>query len=91
MARRAASLTPRIWMKKGFDILLTHAPGAEMVRCNDLAHQGFWAFNRLLDKYQPSLFLHGHTHLNYSRDIQRESKYGNTRVINGFERYIVEL
>lgn len=91
MACRAAGLLPQIWMKKGFDILLTHAPGAEMVECKDLAHQGFWAFNRLLDKYQPALFLHGHTHINYGRGIQRESMYGKTRVINGFERYIVEI
>ncbi len=90
MACRAAGLLPHIWMKKGFDILLTHAPGAEMVECTDLAHQGFWAFNRLLDKYQPALFLHGHTHMNYGRGIQRERMYGKTRVINGYERYVVE-
>ena len=62
-----------------------------MVESNDLAHRGFWAFNRLLDKYQPALFLHGHTHMNYGRQIQRERMYGKTRVINGYERYIVEI
>lgn len=91
MARRAAALTPRIWLKKGFDILLTHAPGADMVPCDDLAHKGFWAFNRMIETYQPALFVHGHTHMSYGRDIKRESMYGNTRVVNAFERYIVEL
>ena len=62
-----------------------------MVDCHDLAHMGFSAFNHLLDKYQPALFLHGHTHLNYGRTIQRESIYGATRVVNAYERYILEL
>ena len=77
--------------KRGFDILLTHAPGKGMVDCHDLCHTGFETFNKLLDKYQPALFLHGHTHLNYGRNIPRESRYGQTRVVNGYERYILEL
>lgn len=91
MAARARKLAPRLFWKKGFDILLTHAPGRDMVPCNDLAHMGFATFNRLLDKHQPALFVHGHTHLNYGRQIPRESQYGNTRVVNAYERYILEL
>lgn len=91
MAMRALRLAPKIMRKKGFDILLTHAPGRDMVTCNDLAHMGFQTFNRLLDKYRPALFLHGHTHLNYGHNIPRESSYGDTRVVNGYERYLLEL
>ncbi len=91
MAMRALRLAPKIMRKKGFDILLTHAPGRDMVACNDLAHMGFQTFNRLLDKYRPALFLHGHTHLNYGHNIPRESSYGDTRVVNGYERYLLEL
>lgn len=91
MTRRVWRLLPRIMRKRGFDILLTHAPGKGMVDCHDLCHTGFETFNKLLDKYQPALFLHGHTHLNYGRNIPRESRYGQTRVVNGYERYILEL
>lgn len=91
MAMRALRLAPKIMRKKGFDILLTHAPGRDMVACSDLAHMGFQTFNRLLDKYRPALFLHGHTHLNYGHNIPRESSYGDTRVVNGYERYLLEL
>ncbi len=91
MNLRAIRLAPKLYFKKGFDILLTHAPGRDMVPCTDLAHTGFRAFNRMLDKYQPALHLHGHTHLNYGRSIQREQRYGKTRVINGYERYLIEL
>lgn len=91
MTFRALRLAPKLYFKKGFDLLLTHAPGRDMVPCNDLAHMGFDTFNRLLDRYHPALFLHGHTHLNYGRGIQRESVYGETRVINPYERYIIEI
>ena len=91
MDLRALRLAPKLFFKKGFDILLTHAPGKDMVPCTDLAHTGFRAFNRMLDKYRPALHLHGHTHLNYGRSIQREQVYGSTRVINGYERYLIEL
>lgn len=91
MAARARRLAPKLYFKKGFDVLLTHAPGEGMVDCTDVAHQGFATFNRLLDKHHPALFVHGHTHLNYGHTIQRESRYGETRVVNAYERYILEL
>ena len=91
MGFRAKKLTPKLFFKKGFDILLTHAPGKDMVPCTDLAHTGFQTFNRLRVKFQPALHCHGHTHLNFGRSFQREQMYGSTRVINGYERYIVEL
>lgn len=91
MRRRALRLAPRICFKGGFDILLTHSPGRDMVPCTDLAHTGFQTFNQMLDKYRPALFLHGHTHMNYGRSIRREQQYGDTRVINGYERCLVEL
>ena len=52
---------------------------------------GFKTFLELMDKYEPKLFAHGHVHINYGRDFKRESMYGNTRVINAFEKYIIEL
>ena len=91
MRRRALRLAPRICFKGGFDILLTHSPGRDMVPCTDLAHTSFQTFNQMLDKYRPALFLHGHTHMNYGRSIRREQQYGDTRVINGYERCLVEL
>ena len=91
MRLRTGKMALQLYRNRGFDILLTHAPGRDMVDCHDLAHMGFSVFNRLLDKYQPALFLHGHTHLNYGRTIQRESIYGATRVVNAYERYILEL
>ena len=91
MNLRVLKLRYKLWRAGGFDILLTHSPGFGMVDCRDLAHTGFQTFNRLLDLFHPALFLHGHTHLSYNRGIRREEQYGSTRVVNCYERYLVEL
>ena len=52
---------------------------------------GFTCFNTILQKYEPKLFVHGHVHMTYGRDFKREAMYNNTRVINAFERYIIEI
>ena len=75
---------------KGFDILLTHSPAAGLGDGEDNPHKGFEAFVDILDKYSPKYFIHGHVHLNYSREFQREEQYNNTTIINGYDRYIFE-
>lgn len=91
MRHRIRKLWWKLYRKKGFDILLAHSPGEGMVECEDYAHQGFSAFNELLQKYTPKLFIHGHTHLTYGKNIERESTFGETRVVNGYERYVFEI
>ena len=56
----------------------------------DNPHKGFEAFVDILDKYSPKYFIHGHVHMNYSREFQREEQYNNTTIINGYDRYIFE-
>lgn len=85
----------RLWFKlkwyKGFDILVTHAPAYQLNDGDDIPHMGFKTFRELLDKYRPKYFLHGHVHLSYNWNQQRECIYNDhTTVINGFERYIFE-
>ena len=74
---------------KGIDILVTHAPAKGLNDLSDLPHQGFVCFRRLLDTYQPKLFCHGHVHLTYG-NIPRLDIYGNTTIINAYERYLLE-
>jgi Icc-related predicted phosphoesterase len=71
--------------RRGFDILLTHAPAYQLNDGTDLAHTGFKAFKWLLDQYAPSYFVHGHVHLNYGLRYPRLSDYRNTKVINAYE------
>lgn len=91
MKARASKLWLKIKMHRGFDILVTHAPAAGINDGEDLPHKGFKVFTTMLDKYHPKYFIHGHVHLNYSWNHQREYKYNDqTTIINAFEKHIFE-
>ncbi len=91
MKRRYFKLLPKIWKYKGIDILLTHSPAKGLNDGDDMPHMGFDVFNTIIDKYEPSLFVHGHVHLNYGRNFKREDTKGNTRVVNAYERYDIVM
>lgn len=91
MNRRVYRLIPKILFHRGFDILVTHAPAYQFNDGEDLPHRGFKIFRKLLDKYHPKYFLHGHMHLNYNHRLPRECQYNEyTTVINGYEKYTFE-
>jgi Icc-related predicted phosphoesterase len=91
MRRRAAKLWFKIKWRRGIDILVTHSPAYKLHDSDDLPHTGFTTFLEIMDKYEPKIFAHGHVHINYGRDFKRESIYKNTRVINAYEKYIIEI
>lgn len=90
MKGRVRKLWWKIRQNKGIDILLTHAPAYHINDGEDGPHEGFEAFVNILDEYKPKCFIHGHVHLTYSRSHKRESMYGETRIINGFEKYVFD-
>ena len=75
----------------GVDIVLTHAPPRGCGDLEDLAHRGFEAFYPLLEKYRPAYLIHGHIHMNYSRLLPRVQNIGPTKVVNAWERYVLEI
>lgn len=91
MKRRVAKLRFQLFRKRGFDILVTHAPAYQLNDGRDLPHQGFQVFRTLIEKYRPKYFLHGHVHMSYGRQHKRYDKYEDTHVINAFERCIFEF
>jgi len=90
MCKRIRKLRFKIWLKGGVDLLITHAPAKDWNDGCDLPHQGFCCFRKLIDRYRPKYFVHGHMHLNYGR-YPRFSKIGDTTVVNAFERCIIEI
>ena len=78
-------------MKKGFDVLVTHSPAYGVNDGEDLPHRGFEIFGELIEKYRPKYFVHGHVHMNYGRQYPREDRIGETKVINSYISYIVEI
>ena len=91
MRRRVRRLWFKLLRKRGFDVLVTHAPAYGVNDGEDLPHRGFETFVRLIKKYNPKYFVHGHVHMNYGRQYPREDVLGDTKVINSYISYIVEL
>ena len=48
-------------------------------------------FRTLMEEYKPAYFVHGHVHINYGRDFVRESTYYETKIINAYERYVIDI
>lgn len=85
MCRRIRRLWWKLRFNGGFDILLTHAPARGINDLDSLSHRGFECFVRLLDKYHPRYFVHGHIHKNYGTRIPQKTQRGDTLIINAFE------
>ena len=91
MKKRVNRLWFKLHKKKGFDILVTHAPAYGVNDDTDLAHRGFMVFSDLIEKYRPKYFVHGHVHMNYGRQFPREDVIGDTKVINAYNHYVIEI
>jgi Icc-related predicted phosphoesterase len=73
------------------DVIVAHAAPTGLGDRADPAHQGFGCFLPLMDRYRPSFLVHGHVHMNYDSDIPRRMTYGETEIINAYERYTIEI
>lgn len=80
----------RFKYRKGFDILLTHAPAYKLGDGNDQAHTGYKCFVGLLDKHKPKWMVHGHQHLNYGK-MERKIQYQETEIINAYDYVIIDV
>ncbi len=88
---RIRKLWYQLHRHQGFDILLTHAPALGLNDEENLPHRGFGGFLKLMDRYSPAYFVHGHIHMNYGYRIPRECRYQDTTVINAYERTVFEI
>jgi uncharacterized protein len=83
-------LINRIIRGRWIDILLTHAPPLGINDGEDRCHTGFKAFLWFVRRFRPRYLIHGHVHL-WDMNAERESRYGSTRVINVYGRYLLEI
>ena len=90
MLKRILKLWFKLKRKKGFDILLTHAPAKGLGDGDDRVHAGFEEFLDLMDKFKPKYMVHGHVHRGYSYRFERMRTYNETIVINSYEKCIFE-
>lgn len=91
MRSRIRKLRFQLWLHKGVDIVVTHAPPRGYGDMDDPAHRGFEAFLPLLEKYHPMYLLHGHIHLRYNHKLNPKNEYAGTTILNVGERTIIEI
>ena len=91
MRWRIRKLWFQLWRHKGVDIVVTHAAPEDLGDDEDRAHWGFRCLRKFLDKYKPQYLVHGHVHMSYGQNTPRVIEYGESKVINAYERYTFEI
>ena len=94
MRRRALALELRTAARRlrngaPVDILLTHAPPLGVGDENDLPHQGFESFHRLVNRLRPAYLIHGHIHPHGEQRCDRH--LGDTMVVNAIKHRMLEV
>lgn len=91
MRQRIRKLRYQLWRAGGVDLVVTHAPVQGFGDSDDPAHWGFEALRDLIDQYHPTYLVHGHVHLRYQHNLPRTFRYGDTTIVNAYERYTIEI
>lgn len=91
MAWRIRKLWWKIRRAGGVDLVLTHGSPVGYGDREDHAHRGFKCFLDIIDRYHPQYLVHGHVHLDYGHNTARELERNGTRIINAYERYVLEI
>ena len=71
------------FLRKGVDIVLSHASPEGIHDIDDGVHNGFKVFNKVITYFKPKLWIHGHIHLpNYM--VHQDTDVEGTAVSNTF-------
>ena len=84
-------LRPTLWWRGGVDVVITHAPPRHIQDAEDPCHKGFECFRRLIQKYRPAYFIHGHIHREFSDPAKRITIFDRTKVVNTYGYYLLEI
>ncbi len=91
MAKRMRRIMPRIWMRGGVDIVVAHAPVRGINDTDAPAHRGFSCFGALIDRFEPTFFVHGHMHRTYAMNAPQTTAHGATTILNAFDHVVFEI
>ena len=84
-------MMPGLWLKGGVDIVVSHAPPRYIHDAEDPCHRGFKSFVKLISRFKPRYFIHGHIHAHFTEPSQRMTLVGQTCVINTFACHLLEV
>ncbi|OOB77476.1 MAG: metallophosphoesterase [Epulopiscium sp. Nele67-Bin002] len=91
MNKRVKKLLKLAKKRGGIDIFVSHAPTLHLGDGDDWCHKGFDCFYNIYNTCSPKFHFHGHQHLNYSAKPERYITYENTKIVNAFNYYILEI
>ncbi|WP_319525941.1 metallophosphoesterase [uncultured Desulfosarcina sp.] len=91
MRRMIWCMLPGLWFGGGVDIVVTHAPPRHINDAEDRCHRGFKSFIKLIARFKPRYFIHGHIHAHFTDPSQRVTQVGDTQVINAFAWHLLEV
>lgn len=72
------------------DMMITHTPPRGIQDHTDMAHKGFESLLGFMDRFKPSVLLHGHSH-RYDPMMPTYTRYGETDVINVYGHLLLEM
>jgi hypothetical protein len=75
--------------KGGVDVLVTHSPPRGRGDREDLAHRGFECFERLVERLEPEVLLHGQVHPSGGEEPDRT--IGDSRLVNVVPYKVIEV
>ncbi|MEN8189272.1 MAG: metallophosphoesterase [Thermodesulfobacteriota bacterium] len=85
----------RLWLtlliNRRVDIMFSHTPPRHIGDREDPCHKGFRTFLKLIDKYRPLYFIHGHIHSHFKQAGDRIICHNQTRVINSYGYHFIEI
>ncbi len=91
MRRFIRKLRISLFLARGVDIIFSHAPPRHIHDQEDPCHKGFSAYSKLIDKYHPSFFIHGHIHSLFEQQSDRILLHNDTKVINSYGFFLFEI
>lgn len=92
MRRRIRRMWWQLFIHRGVDIVVTHAPVRGIGDEEHISHRGFVAFQHLLKKYNPRYWFFGHVHTSYGGSQKsRVFHSGETVLINACDRFVLEF
>ncbi len=91
MSRAISRLRFSLWRNGSPDLVVTHAPPRYVGDADDPCHKGFKCYAKLIEKYKPSYFIHGHIHRQFKDDQERITVVNDTQVINSYGFYVLEI
>ncbi len=85
-----ALLANKVRTGRYLDVMVTHTPPRGLHDMGDQAHRGFPSLLSFIERFHPTILLHGHTH-RYNPMMPVSTTVGRTQVINTYGHALLDM